>query len=228
VAQPTQPKTAKAQESNTKLTLYSAAAAAPFLLQVSSALAEEGHDILKGTTAALIHPIVMIGLFAATGYAGYLGWQWRRVRTIGDDIKALKAQIPKPAGDEPAPASPLTQQVEALEKERKQLVAGGYRDKHFAAGSWLLGAGVVIAIEGCLNTYTRTGKLFPGPHLFAGAAIVALWALAAALVPAMQKGNQNARNAHIALNAVNVGLFIWQIPTGFDIVNKVFQFTTFP
>jgi hypothetical protein len=87
---------------------------------------------------------------------------------------------------------------------------------------------VVIAIEGCLNTYTRTGKLFPGPHLFAGAAIVALWALAAALVPAMQKGNQNARNAHIALNAVNVGLFIWQIPTGFDIVNKVFQFTTFP
>lgn len=55
------------------------------------------------------------------------------------------------------------------------------------------------------------GKLFPGPHLFAGAAIVALWALAAALVPAMQKGNQNARNAHIALNALNVGLFIWQV-----------------
>lgn len=42
-------------------------------------------------------------------------------------------------------------------QERKQLVAGGYRDRHFNAGSWLLGAGVVIAIEGCLNTYTRTG-----------------------------------------------------------------------
>lgn len=59
--------------------------------------------------------------------------------------------------------------------------------------------------------YYVAGKLFPGPHLFAGAAIVALWAVAAALVPAMQKGNQNARNAHIALNAVNVGLFIWQV-----------------
>ena len=30
------------------------------------------------------------------------------------------------------------------------------------------------------------GKLFPGPHLYAGAAITVLWALAASLVPAMQ------------------------------------------
>lgn len=32
------------------------------------------------------------------------------------------------------------------------------------------------------------GKLFPGPHLYAGAAITVLWALAAALVPYMQVG----------------------------------------
>jgi Protein of unknown function (DUF4079) len=107
-------------------------------------------------------------------------------------------------------------------------MGGGYKDRHQNAGSWLLGAGVAIAVEGCLNTYTRTGKLFPGPHLFAGAAIVVLWALAAALVPAMQKGNNTARSAHIALNALNVGLFVWQIPTGLEIVGKVFQFTTFP
>ena len=69
------------------------------------------------------------------------------------------------------------------------------------------------------------GKLFPGPHLYAGAAIVVLWALAAALVPAMQKGNDNARNAHIALNAVNLGLFLWQVPTGLDIVYKVRRIT---
>jgi type II secretory pathway pseudopilin PulG len=36
------------------------------------------------------------------------------------------------------------------------------------------------------------------------AGITILWALAAALVPAMQKGNDVARNLHIALNAVNV------------------------
>lgn len=118
VAQPSHLKTAKRHDCNTSAALFNAAVAAPFFLQVSSAFAEEGHDILKGTTAALIHPFVMIALFAGTGYAGYLGWQWRRVRTIGDEIKGLKALIPKPTGDEPAPASPLTQQVEALEKVR--------------------------------------------------------------------------------------------------------------
>lgn len=58
-------------------------------------------------------------LFGATGYAGYLGWQWRRTRTIGDDIKALKAMLPKPAaGETEAPAAPaaLTQQITALEQ----------------------------------------------------------------------------------------------------------------
>lgn len=55
-----------------------------------------------------------------------------------------------------------------------------------------------------------------------------LWAAAAALVPAMQKGNETARNLHIALNGVNVLLFIWQIPTGLDIVLKVFEFTKWP
>lgn len=109
-------------------------------------------------------------------------------------------------------------------QERKELVKGGFRDKHFNAGSILLAGGVIIAIEGCLNTYSRTGKLFPGPHLFAGAAIVALWAAAAALVPAMQKGNDNARSAHIALNAINLALFAWQVPTGLEIVGKVFEF----
>ena len=74
----------------------------------------------------------------------------------------------------------------------------------------------------------RTGKLFPGPHLFAGAAIVVCWALAGALVPAMQKGDNNARNAHIALNCVNLSLFAWQVPTGLDIVWKVFEFTKWP
>ena len=87
---------------------------------------------------------------------------------------------------------------------------------------------MAIAIEGPANTYLRTGKLFPGPHLYAGAAIVVLWAAAAALVPAMQKGNDTARSLHIGLNALNFALFAWQVPTGLEIVAKVFQFTTLP
>jgi Protein of unknown function (DUF4079) len=113
-------------------------------------------------------------------------------------------------------------------QKRKELTQGNFKDRHHRTGSLLLGFGVVIAIEGCLNTYVRAGKLFPGPHLFAGATIVSLWAIAASLVPAMQKGNDTARYAHIGANTLNVALFAWQIPTGWAIVQKVFQFTTFP
>jgi hypothetical protein len=59
-------------------------------------------------------------------------------------------------------------------------------------------------------------------------AITVLGAAAEALVPAMQKGNETARNLHIALNAINVVLFLWQIPTGIDMVLKVFEFTKWP
>ena len=68
---------------------------------------------------------------------------------------------------------------------------------------------------------TPSGKLFPGPHLYAGAAITVLWALAASMTPAMAKGNDAARNAHITFNALNVGLFLWQVPTGIEILQKV-------
>lgn len=69
--------------------------------------------ILEGRIFSLIHPIVMISLFVATGYAGYLGWQWRRVRTIQDDINALKKQVPVAAEGQTAP-SPLEAQIKEL------------------------------------------------------------------------------------------------------------------
>jgi len=54
-------------------------------------------------------------------------------------------------------------------QERKELIKGSYRDRHYNAGSILLGFGVLEAVGGGLNTWIRTGKLFPGPHLFGGA-----------------------------------------------------------
>lgn len=42
---------------------------------------------------------------------------------------------------------------------RKELTKGGYRDKHWNWGSLLLGLGVLIAIEGPVNTYLRTGDI---------------------------------------------------------------------
>jgi len=55
-----------------------------------------------------------------------------------------------------------------------------------------------------------------------------LWALAASLTSEMQKGNETARNLHIFLNCINLALFAWQVPTGLDIVYKVFEFTSWP
>lgn len=104
------------------LALAAFAAAAPLLIHADAALATGGaFGLLEGRSAALVHPAVMLILFTLTGYAGFLGWQWRRTRTIGDDIKALKAQLPKVAEGETAPPSPVAGQVAALEQ-----VGGGW------------------------------------------------------------------------------------------------------
>ncbi|XP_027351759.1 uncharacterized protein LOC113862770 [Abrus precatorius] len=206
----------------------------PFLSETKDALAVGGEfGILEGRSFALIHPIVMGAFFLYTLWAGYLGWQWRRVRTIQNEINELKKQV-NPTAVTPdgkpveAPPSPVELQIQQLTEERKELIKGSYKDRHFNAGSILLGFGVLESVGGGVNTWFRTGKLFPGPHLFAGAAITVLWALAASLVPSMQKGSETARNLHIALNALNVLLFVWQIPTGIEIVFKVFEFTSWP
>ncbi|PKI44947.1 hypothetical protein CRG98_034642, partial [Punica granatum] len=90
-------------------------------LWLSDALAVGGElGILEGRTFALIHPIVMGGLFVYTLWAGYLGWQWRRVRTIQTEINELKKQVKPvavaPDGSPPpeAPPSPAELKIQQL------------------------------------------------------------------------------------------------------------------
>jgi len=52
--------------------------------------------------------------------------------------------------------------------------------------------------------------------------------MAASLVPLMAQGKDAARNAHIAFNVLALGLFTWQLPTGWEITQKVIKFTKFP
>ena len=216
---------------NGRLAALSLTALTPLAAALPVVAAGPGGDnhLLTGQLVSLLHPAIMLFLFGATGYTGWLGLRWRRTREIPDLLRALKAQLPAaPADGAPRPPSPLDGQISELEAERKALIASGARDKHFNWGSLLLALGVLIAVEGPANTYLRTCKLFPGPHLYAGAGIVVLWAAAAALVPSMQKGNDTARSLHITLNCVNLALFAWQVPTGLEIVAKVFEFTTLP
>ena len=78
---------------------------------------------------------------------------------------------------EPPPTTPATRHGTA----RQALLSGDFRDRHYNSASLLLGLGVFTSILGGFNTYFRAGKLFPGPHLFAGAGITVLWAVAAAI-----------------------------------------------
>jgi hypothetical protein len=144
------------QQSISNFALTGLGLAAPFIADIEAALAKDGeYGILEGKSVALLHPIIMLGLFGASVYAAYLGWQWRRTRTIGEEIRALKAQKPKvavAAGGDSAPAapepSPLDAQIAGLEKERKELVAGGFRDRHSNVGYALLGGGVTVGVAG--------------------------------------------------------------------------------
>ena len=84
--------------------------------------------ILEGRTFALIHPVVMSGLFFYMLWAGYLGWQWRRVRTTQNEINELKKQV-KPAAVAPdgspveAPPSPVETKIQQLTEVGFGLVA---------------------------------------------------------------------------------------------------------
>mmetsp|Transcript_40371 Transcript_40371/g.97477 ORF Transcript_40371/g.97477 Transcript_40371/m.97477 type:complete len:288 (+) Transcript_40371:85-948(+) len=228
-----------------------AATAAMWALTSTSAMAA-GPDwgIFEGRTLSLLHPAMMFGMLAFSVSTALLGFEWRRQRTIGDDISALKSTYPDLGGASTAAAAleaaqaaetpdgalisklqaavPIDAEIKTLQDERKELAAKGPRDVHFSQGATLAFIGTVFAIEGPLNTYARAGKLFPGPHLYAGAGLVCLWALAAACVPAMQKGNDAARYAHIGANLAGIGLFAWQVVSGVPILFKVIEFTKWP
>mmetsp|Transcript_34421 Transcript_34421/g.70296 ORF Transcript_34421/g.70296 Transcript_34421/m.70296 type:complete len:312 (-) Transcript_34421:274-1209(-) len=207
--------------------------------------------IFEGRTGSLLHPVVMASMFLLSLSTGFLGLQWRRQRTIGDEISSLKKGMPdlmgassvaeamkEAEGAEGGPdlsrvqalkgALGLEGEIAALAKERKELSGQGLRDKHYGQGAILAFLGTAFAIEGPLNTYARAGKLFPGPHLYAGASCVVLWAAAYACVPFMSKGNETARSLHIAANTIGVGLFGWQVVTGLPILFKVVELTKWP
>lgn len=92
----------------------------------------------------------MGGLLVYSCYTAFLGFQWRRQRTMGDEISALKKTLPAPVdeGEAPSPVAVEIQgQIAALQEERKSLAAAGPRDKHFGQGAWLVLLGTAFAIE---------------------------------------------------------------------------------
>lgn len=217
---------------------------------ISSPAFAAGPDwgIFEGKTLSLLHPFMMGSLFLYSLSTGFLGLKWRRLRTMGEEITALKKTLPDLGGASTVEAAieaaktdentalvsklktalPIQEQINTLISERKDLTSQNLRERHFNQGSFLAFLGIFFAVEGPLNTYGRTGKLFPGPHLYAGAALVVIWAAASATVPFMQKGSETARNIHIAANVAGLGLFAWQIQSGIPILLKVIEKAPWP
>lgn len=112
---------------------------------------------------------MMIGMLTLSISTALLGFEWRRQRTIGDEISSLKKSLPDLGGaasvsealaaakSAESPDSRLVSKLEAalpvdahirdLQNERKELVAKGPRDKHYGQGAWLAFIGTCFAIE---------------------------------------------------------------------------------
>lgn len=84
------------------------------------------YGIVEGQIFSLMHPAFMFFLLGASLYAGYLGFQWRRVRELGTEIKGLKAQrdasAPKSEEGGERPPSPLDATIASLESVRSVVV----------------------------------------------------------------------------------------------------------
>lgn len=104
---------------------------------------------------------------------------------------------------------------------KKELLKGKFNTRHYQMGSILLALMILGTIGGMGVTYLNNGKLFVGSHLLAGLGMTGLIATSASLSPYMQKGNEWARSAHIALNTILTGIFFWQAVTGVQIVQRI-------
>jgi hypothetical protein len=68
-----------------------AVAALTTLLPLHEAVATGGEfGVFEGRTASLVHPAVMFVLFGTSLYSGYLGWQWKRLRTVGNELRFVR------------------------------------------------------------------------------------------------------------------------------------------
>lgn len=103
--------------------------------------------VFEGKTGSLLHPVMMFGMLALSASTALLGFEWRRQRTIGGEISALKKTLPNLNGASSVEAAlkacqdaeeidssqlarlqsalPINAQIKELQNERKAL-AGKY------------------------------------------------------------------------------------------------------
>lgn len=125
--------------------------------------------LFEGRIGSLLHPITMGGLFLFSLYTGFLGLQWKRQRTMGDEISTLKKSLPSlgesksvaealrlaKAGEgvsagrilELENAVSIETRIQEMQQERKSLAEANPREQHFSQGAILAFIGTAFAIE---------------------------------------------------------------------------------
>ena len=125
--------------------------------------------IFEGRTGSLLHPVMMGGMLLLSLSTALKGFQYRRQRTMGQEISELKKQLPNLNGasnigealaaakssevidyamiNTLEQALPLEEQVNALVQERKDLSKMNLKDGHFSQGAILAFLGTAFAIE---------------------------------------------------------------------------------
>ena len=71
---------------------------------------------LQGTLVSLIHPAIMDFLFLVTVWQAYTGWQWRRTRTIPEELKTLRQSLPPKDEEGNRPVTKTDGRIAALEE----------------------------------------------------------------------------------------------------------------
>lgn len=101
---------------NPAMFVLPAAVLATMMPQVADA---NEYGILAGKTASLIHPVTNLLLFATSIYSAFLGWNWKRLREIGGELKTLTAELPTLSTG--AAKFPITDQISAINTEISSL-----------------------------------------------------------------------------------------------------------
>lgn len=138
--------------------------------EAAHANASPDWGLFEGKTGSLLHPAMMFGMFALSLSTALKGFQYKRQRTMGDEITALKKTLPdfggasslseaiaaaKEAEDNALvstlqAAMPIQSEIDTLVQERKELSSMGLRDGHYSQGALLAFLGTAFAIEVCL------------------------------------------------------------------------------
>lgn len=148
-------------------------------------------DLYTTRAASLLHPLFMSFAILLFLYTAFLGIRVRYKRVY------------------PRPSS-------------RGLLSGRPMDRrHHKLSAGLVCLTTAACFFGMGNTYARSGRLFPGPHLWGGLAVLLALSVNVMLVPWMAA--VPVRGAHAAVGAVILALLANQLISGIPILLSVWR-----